>query len=137
VTDWLRSWLISQNHGYDNDESSMHAIFVADGPFATLLKKRENAAFRRKTSPGKGPLFSVSGIRFSRPLRRILQSLSGSWLSGSEGAAAEARKEPQTIEQFDNVEIYGLIVKLLNLDKFAAPNNGTPGFWDRYLDGDD
>lgn len=115
----------------------MHAIFVADGPFATLLKKHENAALRRKASSGKGNLFSVFGIRFSRPLRRLVQTLTGPRSSGSEGVAAEPRKEPQIIEQFENVEIYGLIVKLLNLDKFAAPNNGTPGFWDRYLNGDD
>ncbi|KZO93653.1 Phosphodiest-domain-containing protein [Calocera viscosa TUFC12733] len=27
------------NHGYDNDEPDMHALFVADGPFATMAKR--------------------------------------------------------------------------------------------------
>ena len=37
------------------------------------------------------------------------------------------------IEGFKNVEIYNLIVKLLGIEKWSAPNNGTIGFWDNYL----
>ena len=40
------------------------------------------------------------------------------------------------IEGFENVEIYGLICRLLGIERFMAPNNGTVGFWDRYLDDD-
>lgn len=115
----------------------MHGIFVADGPFATLLKKRENAALRQKTPCPKESLSSVLGVRLSRPLRRVVQNLNGCRPSAPSATAVESRKEPQIVEQFNNVEIYGLIVKLLDLDKFAAPNNGTPGFWNRYLDSDD
>lgn len=116
----------------------MHAIFVANGPFATLLKKRGNSALQRMSSRGMRIQSSIFAMRPLRPLRRIIRNLTGSRSSepGSDGVVAESRKEPQIIEQFDNVEVYGLIVKLLNLDKFAAPNNGTPGFWNRYLDGD-
>jgi len=123
------------NHGYDNAEFSMHAIFIADGPFATLLKKRGNSALRRMSSRGISSIFAMQPLT---PLRRFIRNLTGSRSSepGLGGVVAESRKEPQIIEQFDNVEVYGLIVKLLNLDKFAAPNNGTP-FWNRYLDGGD
>ena len=113
----------------------MHAIFVADGPFATLLKKRASSALRRTSSHGMRVQSWIFAIRPLRPLRRIIRNLRSSE-PGSDGVVAESRKEPQIIEQFDNVEVYGLVVKLLNLDKFAAPNNGTPGFWNRYLDGD-
>jgi|ERR1700730_16843983 len=112
----------------------MHAIFVADGPFATLLKKRGNSAPQRTPSHGMRIQSSIFAIRPLRPLRRIIRNLRASE-PGSDGVVAESREEPQIIEQFDNVEVYGLIVKLLDLDKFAAPNNGTPGFWNRYLDG--
>lgn len=37
-------------HGYDNEESEMHAIFVAHGPFANYLKS--NADKRRALSSG-------------------------------------------------------------------------------------
>ncbi|EJT98619.1 Phosphodiest-domain-containing protein [Dacryopinax primogenitus] len=36
------------NHGYDNDEPDMHAIFVADGPFATMAKEKLRKAKRHE-----------------------------------------------------------------------------------------
>ncbi|KAF8300137.1 Phosphodiest-domain-containing protein [Clavulina sp. PMI_390] len=92
------------NHGYDNEEQSMHAMFVADGPFATTLKKRQ---LERE----EAELF----------VRR-------------NGPNPDRRKEPQVIPTFNNVELYSLVVKLLGMEKYAAPTNGTAGFWDRYLD---
>ncbi|KAG8990376.1 hypothetical protein FRB90_001789, partial [Tulasnella sp. 427] len=40
--------------------------------------------------------------------------------------------KPLVMEGFQNVEIYGLVVKLLGLK--GAPTNGTEGFWDAWLD---
>jgi len=37
------------------------------------------------------------------------------------------------MERFPNVEIYNLVIKLLGIGEFAAPNNGSTGFWDKYL----
>lgn len=37
------------------------------------------------------------------------------------------------MERFNNVEIYNLVIKLLGIQQFAALNNGTVGFWDKYL----
>jgi hypothetical protein len=41
---------------------------------------------------------------------------------------------PHVLDGFQNVEIYNLIVTLLGIGDKAAPNNGTEGFWDCYLD---
>lgn len=38
------------------------------------------------------------------------------------------------IPGFANVELYNLIMRLLNIEAWAAPNNGTTGFWDKYVD---
>ena len=37
------------------------------------------------------------------------------------------------METFQNVEVYGLMMKLLGIEKFAAETNGTKGFWDKYF----
>ncbi|KAF9464150.1 Phosphodiest-domain-containing protein [Collybia nuda] len=37
------------------------------------------------------------------------------------------------MDRFQNVEIYNLIMKLLGIEAYAANNNGTVGFWDKYL----
>lgn len=38
------------------------------------------------------------------------------------------------IEGFKNVEVYGLVMDLLGVDKrLRAPTNGTDGFWDKYI----
>lgn len=43
-------------------------------------------------------------------------------------------KDAYVIDTFQNVEIYNLVLKLLGVEKkWTAPNNGTSGFWDRYL----
>jgi hypothetical protein len=37
------------------------------------------------------------------------------------------------MEGFLNVAIYNLVMRLLGIEGWAAVNNGTPGFWDKYL----
>ncbi|KAF9507182.1 hypothetical protein BS47DRAFT_1366794 [Hydnum rufescens UP504] len=105
------------NHGYDNDEPSMHAAFVADGPFTTLLKRRRRAR--------------SSFLLRSLPVwmrRRIAPR----WIRDADVDTLRRRGEPQIIEGFENVEVYGLIVKLLGIEpRFAAATNGTVGFWER------
>ncbi|KAF8338761.1 alkaline-phosphatase-like protein [Cantharellus anzutake] len=109
---WLFNTFIctNQNHGYDNDESSMHAFFVADGPFATRMRKKRFGGFRDyfPRSPSSAMLDRHTNL--------------------------DEQKDPMIIEGFENVEIYGLVCRLLGIERFAAPNNGTPGFWDRYLE---
>ncbi|KAF8594615.1 Phosphodiest-domain-containing protein [Ceratobasidium sp. AG-I] len=46
-----------------------------------------------------------------------------------------ARKNgPVLIEHFQNVEIYGLVVRLLGIRQWTAQTNGTDGFWDAWFD---
>ena len=35
---------------------------------------------------------------------------------------------------FAGVELYNLVMRLLGIEAWAAPNNGTAGFWDKYVD---
>jgi hypothetical protein len=43
------TYFVSQNHGYDNEELSMQAIFVAHGPFSAVTKviHGQNSALSR------------------------------------------------------------------------------------------
>jgi len=98
--------LAKGNHGYDNDEPAMHAIFVAHGPFSAVAKA---------THHGR----SVS----LRP--RWLFNPNKGWHSTSD--------ETYVMNGFQNVEIYNLIMELLGIQEQAAKTNGTTGFWDVYL----
>lgn len=94
------------NHGYDNAHAEMQAIFVAHGPFAESVKRRR---------------------------RRSLTTSSSSkwdWLSGKRKREEEERI--RTIPPFENVELFGLLAKLLDL-RDLPPTNSTPGFWDQYF----
>ncbi|KAI0826795.1 Phosphodiest-domain-containing protein [Trametes gibbosa] len=99
------------NHGYDNDYASMHAMFVAHGPFSAAVK-------------------AIEAQRASTPARRLGALLgrraeSAGWHS----VAGDA----YVMETFENVQIYNLMMKLLGIEDLAAPTNGTAGFWDKYF----
>ncbi|THH26532.1 hypothetical protein EUX98_g7661 [Antrodiella citrinella] len=96
------------NHGYDNDEPSMQAMFVAHGPFASVLKTIHGA------SVSKGSMLSHF---LSRPNK--------GWHSTS--------NEVYVMDTFENVEVYNLMMKLLGIEAHAAKTNGTAGFWDKYF----
>lgn len=38
------------------------------------------------------------------------------------------------IPGFANVELYNLIMRLLDIEVWAVPTNGTASFWDKYVD---
>jgi len=95
-----------QNHGYDNDEPSMHAIFVAHGPFSAVAK----------------------AMHHSRSL-----SLRRSWLLNPNKGWHSTSDETYVMNGFPNVEIYNLVMKLLGTEAWAVKTNGTTGFWDKYL----
>ncbi|PFH53376.1 hypothetical protein AMATHDRAFT_138050 [Amanita thiersii Skay4041] len=92
------------NHGYDNDELAMHAMFIAHGPFSKVVKdlhiqKHSSSSFTMRANEG--------------------------WHTISDDA--------YVMDRLKNVEIYNLVVKLLGIESYAANNNGTSGFWDKYL----
>ncbi|KAI0076312.1 Phosphodiest-domain-containing protein [Panus rudis PR-1116 ss-1] len=95
------------NHGYDNDEPSMHAMFVAHGPFSTVVKAVHKARSESSILP-----------------RRLFQSSKG-WHSTSD--------DTYVMDTFENVEIYNLMMRLLGIERHAAKTNGTKGFWDAYF----
>ncbi|KAF8073541.1 alkaline-phosphatase-like protein [Lyophyllum atratum] len=85
------------NHGYDNNELSMHAMFIAHGPFTKDVKALHQSGSKPKDH----------------------------WHS--------TESNTYIMERFPNVEVYNLVTRLLGIEQFAAPNNGSVGFWDKYL----
>ncbi|KAF5360944.1 hypothetical protein D9756_004874 [Leucocoprinus leucothites] len=90
------------NHGFDNIETSMQAMFVAHGPFSAVAKTLHQ---------------SKRG--------RSLNWANKGWHSTSD--------DTYVMNTFPNVEVYGLVMKLLGIENFSAKTNGTAGFWDVYL----
>ncbi|TRM70441.1 alkaline-phosphatase-like protein [Schizophyllum amplum] len=93
------------NHGYDNRNQQMHAMFVAHGPFTSVVK-----AVHQSREEG--------GV-VSRLARRVLSRPNKGWHSTAD--------DTYVMDSFANVEIYGLVMKLLGVGAFAAPTNGTEG----------
>jgi predicted AlkP superfamily pyrophosphatase or phosphodiesterase len=92
------------NHGYDNDAHAMQAMFVAHGPFSVEVKAQHQ--------------------RRSGHVHLAARANDG-WHSTSD--------DVYIMKTFQNVEIYNLVMKLLGISSYASSNNGTVGFWDRYL----
>ncbi|KAF7422741.1 hypothetical protein PC9H_010898 [Pleurotus ostreatus] len=92
------------NHGYDNMEPSMRAVFIAQGPFSTVAKALQRSG--------------LSAYHF-------LSCLDAVWRAVPD--------DTHIIEGFRNVELYNLVTKLLGIQQYAAKNNGTSGFWDKYF----
>ncbi|KAI0036572.1 alkaline-phosphatase-like protein [Vararia minispora EC-137] len=95
--------LTKGNHGYDNIYPSMHAMFVAHGPFSAIAK----------------------AVQAQNTDRRSLWNANEGWHSTSD--------DTYVMNGFENVQIYGLVMKLLGLEEYAASTNGTAGFWDKYF----
>ena len=83
----------------------MHAMFVAHGPFAAVVKAIQQSS--------------------SGHWRRALSRPNKGWHSTAD--------DTYVMDTFANVEIYNLVLKLLGVEAFKAPTNGTEGFWDRYF----
>jgi len=101
------------NHGYDNHNPSMHAMFVAHGPFSSVVKAIHQS--RSLSSPPSAVARRWLGL--SRPNK--------GWHHTSNNV--------YVMNTFQNVEVYGLMMKLLGIEEFAGKTNGTKGFWDKYF----
>ncbi|KAH7906182.1 Phosphodiest-domain-containing protein [Hygrophoropsis aurantiaca] len=150
------------NHGYDNNDPSMRAIFVAHGPFS--VGARAALAAKSKGVGGKG-MDTRTGDIFTHPAQRPL------WEAANKDAVGDLVKIPvgdlamipaddqakvpagdlvmipagdhakiptgtddqAMISGFDNVELYNLVLTLLGIEDWAARTNGTEGFWEKYL----
>ncbi len=89
----------------------MHAMFVAHGPFSSVVK-------------------AIEAERAKSPARR-LAALSGRAVEGAGWHSVVG--DAYVMETFENVQIYNLMMKLLGIEEYAAPTNGTAGFWDKYF----
>ncbi|KAI0736319.1 Phosphodiest-domain-containing protein [Fomitopsis betulina] len=96
------------NHGYDNDEPAMHAMFVAHGPFSAVVKA---IAQDREEARGLLPR----------------------WLARPNKGWHSTADDTYVMDTFENVNIYNLMIKLIGVESFAAPTNGTKGIWDQYF----
>jgi hypothetical protein len=102
--------LAHKNHGYDNNEPSMHAMFVAHGPFSANVKD-----VHQKRSPS-----------FPSLLSRIPKMNAPIGWHSITGPA-------YVMDWFENVQVYGLVMKLLVFEDWSARNNATEGYWDKYF----
>jgi hypothetical protein len=92
----------------------MFATFIAHGPFATTIKDIHH----KRSATLSGSL-----------LPRKYTNLNSGWDRYSHKDAT------YVIQGFENVQIYGLVMKLLGIEQWWAVggNNATKGFWDRYF----
>jgi hypothetical protein len=83
----------------------MHAMFVAHGPFSSVVKVLHQG-------------------RSSSLTRRMLSRPNKGWHSTSDNT--------YVMDKFENVQIYSLVMRLLGVDA-VAPTNGSVHFWDKYF----
>ena len=95
-------------------------MFVAHGPFSSVVKAIEADRIKAQAK-GKTPLGRLASAVFGRELARPNKG----WHSTA--------GDTYVMETFENVQIYNLMMKLLGIEEFAAPTNGTKGFWDKYF----
>lgn len=85
----------------------MRAVFIASGPFTDRVRaqvsSRPSRFSRVKTMAAKPPIY-----------------------------VPPRGGDPVLIEQFENVEVYGLVMRLLGISQ-VAHTNGTAGFWDTWF----
>ncbi|KAI0247612.1 Phosphodiest-domain-containing protein [Lactifluus subvellereus] len=94
------------NHGYDNNDPTMYAIFVAHGPFSAVAKAMHHSQST---------------------------SLRPRWPSNPNKGWHLTSDDTYIMDGFQNVEVYNLVTKLLGIQAQAAKTNGTTEFWDKYL----
>ncbi|KAB5591542.1 Type I phosphodiesterase/nucleotide pyrophosphatase [Ceratobasidium theobromae] len=100
-------WYARGDHGYDNEHELMRAVFIASGPFTDRVRaqvsSRPSRFSRVKTMAARPPIY-----------------------------VPPRGGDPVLIEQFENVEVYGLVMRLLGISQ-VAHTNGTAGFWDTWF----
>lgn len=107
----------------------MHAIFIAHG-------------VRYGVPVVRLPHWSLAHISFlglpqpfANNLKTTARRRSPAPPTTSASASASLVEQTTIIPGFDNLEIYNLVIRLLGIPESGrAKNNGTEGFWDKYLD---
>lgn len=71
---------------------------------------------------------------FSGAVKDIHRSRRSVFARGTPPGFHSIEDDAYVLEGFQNVEVYGLVMDLLGVDKATrAPTNGTDGFWEKYL----
>jgi hypothetical protein len=104
----------------------MRAMFIASGPFTDRVRAQV------LSQPSQSP---NTPSRFSRSTpASINTTVKPPIYVPPRGGGG--KNGPVLIEHFENVEVYGLVMRLLGIREWAVQTNGTEGFWDAWFDRD-
>ncbi|KAH7320549.1 alkaline-phosphatase-like protein [Rhizoctonia solani] len=124
-------WYANGDHGYDNEDPLMRAMFIASGPFTDRVRAKVFA--QAEAQPATTP----PSNRFTRsspaPAIYAPPTHNSTWKPPIY-VPPRGGSGPVLIERFQNVEVYGLVMRLLGIRAQAAQTNGTDGFWDEWFD---
>ncbi|EJD41238.1 Phosphodiest-domain-containing protein [Auricularia subglabra TFB-10046 SS5] len=76
-------------------------------------------------SGGSYPVKGNHGFDNAEPSMRAMLAAAGPSFAPRNGTV---------IPGFQNTEVYGLVARLLGIERWASPHNGTAGFWDTLVD---
>ncbi|CEL52889.1 hypothetical protein RSOLAG1IB_05957 [Rhizoctonia solani AG-1 IB] len=125
-------WYSNGDHGYDNEHPLMRALFIASGPFTDRVRAQVFAQAQAQ------PAVTPTPNRFARsspvPAIYIPDPLNKTSKPPIYVPPRGGGHGPVLIDKFQNVEVYGLVMRLLGIRAHAAQTNGTDGFWDEWFD---
>ncbi|KAG8718551.1 hypothetical protein FRC08_005011 [Ceratobasidium sp. 394] len=111
-------WYAKGDHGYDNEHPVMRAMFIASGPSTNRLRAQVFSGPSQPPSP--------------LPNRFARSTSTGSFNTTSKPPIyvppRGGKHGPLLIENFENVQVYGLVMRLLGIQQWVAQTNGTQGF---------
>ncbi|QRV89320.1 pyrophosphatase/phosphodiesterase [Ceratobasidium sp. AG-Ba] len=111
-------WYANGDHGYDNEHPLMRAIFIASGPFGSRVR----AKVFSERSPIPDLFDRTCPIVHIKPLVHLHDE--------------NDESSPVMIRRFENVQVYGLVMQLLGIQRYSSQTNGTAGYWDALFDQD-
>lgn len=132
VNTYMRSRCRYRNHGFDNAEEDMHAIFVASGPSFKPLPSSSLISPPMDPAPGEGHLGPIPPTLY--PSRASSPSGPSGPAGQNEAVMEASRWSLASRDQFAtanynmpnlrNLELYGLVAHVLGIpEKARAPTN--------------
>ncbi|KAG9078365.1 hypothetical protein FS749_009601 [Ceratobasidium sp. UAMH 11750] len=119
-------WYAKGDHGYDNEHPLMRAMFIASGPFTDRLRAQVFLGPSQSPSPLPNRFSRITSTEsFNTTLKPPIYV-----------PPRGGKHGPLLIDNFENVQVYGLVMRLLGIQQWAAQTNGTQGFWDTWFDRD-
>ncbi|KAG8678712.1 hypothetical protein FRC08_017564 [Ceratobasidium sp. 394] len=104
----------------------MRAMFIASGPFTDRLRAQVFLGPSQSPSPLSNRFSRITSTEsFNTTLKPPIYV-----------PPRGGKHGPLLIDNFENVQVYGLVMRLLGIQQWAAQTNGTQGFWDTWFDRD-